>query len=568
MKHKLPSLQEIVQYDFYYYEGELSEGVPAEALAGQMIFCRHEGQLYQLLAPYAWQPALSLPQPSSLQELIPLLANHPTLLIESEPGQPLGYVQAAHLLPLLYDSYRYLEAYFDTMIQTMDASISVVDEEGKTVVWTSGAERIFSIDRKDILERPISDFFPVEMLRCLNTLRTGESVYHLQHQPRPDMFVLINTKPVMLGERIVGAVMAETDITSQVRLNQELYRTTTKVHHLQQEIAKLTPATDPFHAIKGSSAQLQATIELIKKIGTTNATTLILGESGVGKEVFAKALHNVRERPSAPFIALNCGAIPAALFESELFGYERGAFSGADTRGKMGKIELARGGTLFLDEIGDMPLDMQVKLLRVLQDKTYFAVGGTKQVDADFRIIAATNRNLQEMVAAGTFREDLYYRLNVVTLQIPPLRERVEDLIELAHFFLYEFSLRYQRNIEVIPQDVMGEIMSYPWPGNIRELRNTMERLVVLASDGVIKREYLPFALEVIHRTPSETPTQDVQAKTLQEQLELHERNILHLTLEAVEGNKMAAAKRLGISRATLYNRLEKLGVKSPPESR
>ncbi|TGV06095.1 AAA family ATPase, partial [Mesorhizobium sp. M00.F.Ca.ET.186.01.1.1] len=275
-----------------------------------------------------------------------------------------------------------------------------------------------------------------------------------------------------------------------------------------------------------------------------------------GKELFAKAVHDVREGANAPFIAINCGAISPTLFESELFGYEKGAFSGADQKGKKGMIELARGGTLFLDEVGEMPLDMQVKLLRVLQEKKYYPVGGTKQIEADFRIVAATNKNLEEMIREGKFREDLYYRLNVVTLAIPPLRHRIEDTVELAHFFLYEFSLRYNRPIHAISQNVMQNLLQYDWPGNIRELRNAIERLVVFATDGTIREEDLPYSVQSqAKQLPVELPD---DLFSLQEELEAHERRVILRAIELENGNKQAAAKRLGISRATLYNKLNK----------
>jgi PAS domain S-box-containing protein len=502
---------------------------------------------------------LSVPSNRTLPEIVPLLAQHETILVEDETGKPFGYLSRSDVLQAVFQSYQHLEAYFETMIQTMDASISVIDETGRVVVWTEGAEQIFSIKAAEIIGKPITDFFPVNMLQTLKTLKTGESVYRRQHQPREDLFVLINTNPIRLHDRIIGSVAAETDISSQVRLNQELYNATKKVHRLQQEMAKLSPSPDPFQHIKGSSPAIKQIKTIIKKVGSTKAAVLILGESGVGKELFAKATHDIREAPGAPFIAINCGAIPPSLFESELFGYEKGAFSGADQRGKKGMIELARGGTLFLDEIGEMPLHMQVKLLRVLQEKTYYPVGGTAQIEADFRVIAATNRDLEALVKEGKFREDLYYRLHVVTLKIPPLRERIEDVIELANFFLYEFSMRYNRPIHGISQSVMQGLLQYDWPGNIRELRNTIERLVVFSTDGYIKEEDLPFSFQ--GRQKGYPPVMRDGLLPLQEELDQHEKRAIIQALELEKGNKQAAAKRLGISRATLYNKMNKLRI-------
>ncbi|MFY0544148.1 sigma-54 interaction domain-containing protein [Brevibacillus sp. H7] len=504
----------------------------------------------------AWEKAPAIRLDAPLSEAISLLRSSPIVLVVNESGQPEGFLDQGSVLQAVFESYEVLEAYFDTMIKTMDASISIIDEQSRVVVWTEGAERIFSIKAKDIIGHPITDFFPVDMLETLKTLKTGLSLHRHQHQPREDLIVLINTNPILLHDRIIGAVAGETDITSHVRLNQELLNATKKVHHLQQEMAKLSPTSDPFQQIKGNSMAIRRIKTMIQKLKDTQATVLITGESGVGKELFAKAVHDVREGANAPFVAINCGAIPPTLFESELFGYEKGAFSGADQKGKKGMIELTRGGTLFFDEVGEMPLDMQVKLLRVLQEKKYYPVGGTKQIEADFRVVAATNKDLEALVREGKFREDLYYRLNVVTLKIPPLRERIEDTIELTHFFLYEFSLRYNRPIHAISQNVMQNLLQHDWPGNIRELRNTIERLVVFASDGVIKEEDLPISLQT---TPKSAPSVlSGEQISLQKELEEHERRVILRAIELENGNKQAAAKRLGISRATLYNKLNK----------
>lgn len=566
LNHKLPALTELLQTNIRIFNDQellppyLDETVPVFALCQTSWHVADSSHLTANLtidctkAP--WEPAAVTTLDSTLADAIHLLATHNYLLIEKLPGVPVGYLHRGAVIQAIFSSYEILEAYFETMIKTMDASISVIDEKARVMVWTEGAERIFSLKAKETIGRPITEFFPLEMLETLKSLQSGQSLYRHQHQPREDLVVLINTNPIYLHDKIIGAVAAETDITSQVRLNQELLNANKKVNHLQQEMAKLSPRPDPFAHIKGTSLPIRHIQSMIQKLSATQATVLITGESGVGKELFAKAVHDVREGSNAPFIAINCGAISPTLFESELFGYEKGAFSGADQKGKKGMIELARGGTLFLDEVGEMPLDMQVKLLRVLQEKKYYSVGGTKQIEADFRVVAATNKNLEELVKEGKFRQDLFYRLNVVTLKIPPLRERIEDTIELAHFFLYEFSLRYNRPIHAISQNVMQNLLQYDWPGNIRELRNAIERLVVFATDGIIKEEDLPYSLQgQTKQVPIELPP---DLFSLQEEIEAHERRVILRAIELENGNKQAAAKRLGISRATLYNKLGK----------
>ncbi|MED1797949.1 sigma-54 interaction domain-containing protein [Brevibacillus porteri] len=566
LNHKLPALTELIQTNLRIFNAQellppqLDETIPVFVQRQATWYVANSSHLTVNLtidctqAP--WEPAAVTTLDSTLADAIHLLATHNYLLIEKQPGVPIGYLHRGAVIQAIFSSYEILEAYFETMIKTMDASISVIDEKARVMVWTEGAERIFSLKAKETIGRPITEFFPLEMLETLKSLQSGQSLYRHQHQPREDLVVLINTNPIYLHDKIIGAVAAETDITSQVRLNQELLNANKKVNHLQQEMAKLSPTPDPFAQIKGTSLPIRHIKSMIQKLSATQATVLITGESGVGKELFAKAVHDVREGSNAPFIAINCGAISPTLFESELFGYEKGAFSGADQKGKKGMIELARGGTLFLDEVGEMPLDMQVKLLRVLQEKKYYSVGGTKQIEADFRVVAATNKNLEELVKEGKFRQDLFYRLNVVTLKIPPLRERIEDTIELAHFFLYEFSLRYNRPIHAISQNVMQNLLQYDWPGNIRELRNAIERLVVFATDGIIKEEDLPYSLQgQTKQVPIELPP---DLFSLQEEIEAHERRVILRAIELENGNKQAAAKRLGISRATLYNKLGK----------
>lgn len=492
--------------------------------------------------------------------------HYPAVVVTDSSGQALGYITNEQIIDFLYDSYNQLKAFYETVIETSDASVTVIDADERVRTWTEGAEKIFSVTKDEIVGKPIIEFFEHQNLEILESLHKGERVRGKHHKPRSDLFVLINSNPVYFNGRIIGAVVSETDVTNQVVLNEKLFNMSTEVHRLEKEMAKYRPS-DPFNNIKGKSTVMQKTVQVAKKVCSVRSTVLILGESGVGKEVFAKSIHEATEGPDAPFISINCGAIPASLFESELFGYERGAFSGADHKGKKGKIELAKGGSLFLDEIGEMPLEMQVKMLRVLQERKYYKVGGEKEIEADFRVIAATNRDLKELIKEGQFREDLYYRLNVVSLKIPPLKERREDIFELIHYFLNDFSLRYQRPIHHFSQEVMQEMLQYDWPGNVRELRNVVERLVVFATDGVIRKEYLPFQSVMSHSVASGTDLQEKNMEMntvflpLQEEMDQHEKKVLEKALALTHGNKLECSKKLGITRATLYNRLKRLGL-------
>ncbi|WP_066386314.1 sigma-54 interaction domain-containing protein [Neobacillus mesonae] len=541
-----------------------SLGKPA---AVKNLIQRNEDFFYQTAENAALIPCKAVNEDVSTESLIQAFKHHSVIVLLDQNKQPSACITAAQMIDFLYNTYRQLHAFYDTIINTSDASVTVIDANERVRTWTKGAEKIFSVQEEEILGHPITKFFDRSKLEILQTLHTGKRIHGQYHQPRSDLFVLINSNPVYYKNRIIGAVVSETDITNQVLLNEKLFNMSHEVHRLEQEVARYKHSQDPFYIIKGKSSAIQTTIELARKVCTVKSTVLILGESGAGKEVFAKAIHDASEEPNAPFISINCGAIPPSLFESELFGYERGAFSGADYKGKKGKIELAKGGTLFLDEIGEMPLDMQVKLLRVLQERKYYRVGGEKEIDIDFRVIAATNRNLHELMREGKFREDLYYRLNVVTLNIPPLRERYEDIIELTHYFLNEFSQRYGRPIHEISPEVLQEMLQYEWPGNIRELRNIVERLVVFATDGVIRKEYLLFSASRTAALNNQLlPSIESQEKqhiilSLQEEMDRHERKILQRALKIVNGNKLECAKRLGITRATLYNRLKRLGL-------
>lgn len=310
-----------------------------------------------------------------------------------------------------------------------------------------------------------------------------------------------------------------------------------------------------FENIICENRKLKTIVARAKKIANSPSTILVTGESGTGKEVFAQAIHNASDREGGPFVPINCGAIPKELIQSELFGYEAGAFTGADRKGRMGKFEIANGGTLFLDEIGDMPVQMQVNLLRVIADRSIVRVGGSRPISVDVRLIAATNQNLLDEIAKGNFREDLYYRLNVMTFRLPPLRERPEDVIPLAEYHLSRISRRFGKHINRIHPLAKDALAAYSWSGNIREVRNAIEQAVNMARGDIILLKHLP---EYI---------QNQNTKYLP-----HENHILFnlsaLEKEAVEralghynGNITNASKALGIGRNTLYDKIKKYGI-------
>lgn len=302
----------------------------------------------------------------------------------------------------------------------------------------------------------------------------------------------------------------------------------------------------------GSSPQIRRIERTIQKIAPFDATVLLTGESGVGKNRFAGMIHGFSERREAPLIVINCGAIPENLLESELFGYEKGAFTGANLRGKAGLIETAHRGTLFLDEIGDLPLSMQVKLLKVIQEKKITRVGGISEKDVDFRLIAATNKDLLSLVESGGFRKDLFYRLNVVSITIPPIRKRREDIPDLIHYFAARYNEKYGKD-HSFSETAVERMKRYPWPGNVRELENVVEGAILIADHPVITEDMLPPDI----RSETAAERYDTEGRTLKQILEGVEREIV---LEAYEryGTTIKTAEALGISQASVSLKLNK----------
>jgi transcriptional regulator with PAS, ATPase and Fis domain len=315
-------------------------------------------------------------------------------------------------------------------------------------------------------------------------------------------------------------------------------------------------ATFKFDNIVCQNKTLKTTVARAKKIANSPSTILLTGESGTGKEVFAQAIHNASDREGGPFIPINCGAIPKELIQSELFGYEAGAFTGADRKGRMGKFEIANGGTLFLDEIGDMPLKMQVNLLRVIADRSIVRIGGTRHIPVDVRLIAATNKNLLDEVEKGNFREDLYYRLNVVPFRLPPLKERPEDVIPIAEYHLSRISKRFGKQIDRIDPDAKQALAAYCWPGNIREVRNAIEQAVNMTQGSIILLKHLP---EHIHNQETKpVPTENQKSFNLS----ALEKETIERALRHYDGNITRASKALGIGRNTLYDKMKKYDLK------
>ena len=333
---------------------------------------------------------------------------------------------------------------------------------------------------------------------------------------------------------------------------------------LRSEVDKLhmlMQGTEVTREFFGKSKKIQRILNSVEKLAKSSDTTILIeGESGTGKEGFAKFIHQNSSRRNFPFIEINCAAIPKELAESELFGHEKGAFTGAASKTKLGKFELAEGGTILLDEIAELSVDLQVKLLRVLQEKRFYRIGGEKEVSVNVRVLAATNKNLEEEVQKGNFREDLFYRLNVAKVVVPPLRERVGDIPILSYSFLKEFSQKFDKQIIGISSDALSVLESYKWKGNIRELRNVMERVALLIEDNEVKEHHLSSLIENI-KNEKEDDNFVLKIPPKGIKIDLVLKTLILKTLKITNGNQVKAAKILGLSRSKLRYRMEQLGI-------
>nr|WP_238442488.1 sigma 54-interacting transcriptional regulator [Desulforamulus reducens] len=520
------------------------------------IFCAAETDS---LSKRAWRPALFITEDCTMTELLKQWGKAPTAIpvVNNTSNKPIGLLEPLSVANEIYAGFVKLRCFFETVLDQVNESICGIDKLHRVMIWNPKAEELYNVKAEKILSGRIEDFF--SNLRISNCMHEKKEVRGLYHQPCEGAHVLINSAPVFDSGKVIGGLAVEKDITEIVQLNQELNKASTQVKLLEQEIRKISGQDCAFNKLIGRSEAIQKLIVFGKKISVTEATVLLRGESGTGKELLARAIHQNSPRHMNPFIVVNCGAIPNNLFESELFGYEGGAFTGADRKGKPGMFELANGGTLFLDEVGEMPIEMQAKLLRVLQEGTFYRVGGSQSVHVNVRVLAATHRNLEDMINRRQFREDLYYRLNVVALEIPPLRDRREDIPELVHLFMQEFCQKYDKNIKKIEPAVMTAFLDYTWPGNVRELKNAVERLVVLTDGDIIDEAALPENLR--RNTYISLVTSPVSQGKLMNVAVEAEKQLILKTLQQVRGNRSEAARVLGIPRSTLYYKLRQLGI-------
>ncbi len=441
---------------------------------------------------------------------------------------------------------------FKEIFELLYDGIVMVDEAGMIEMISENYCDLLHINMDEVIGKHIADV--IENTRMHIVVKTGQAEIG-SVQKINDRETVVMRIPIRKNGKVVGAIgkVMFTDIHELKTLAGRLNVTETKLDFYKKELKRVQGSKYSFDQIIGNQKEMKEVKELALKVAKSRSTVLIRGESGTGKEWFAHAIHEASPRSEEPFVRLNCAAIPPDLIEAELFGYEEGAFTGAKKGGKPGKIELADGGTLFLDEIGDMPLSMQVKLLRVLQEKEIERVGGTQINQVDIRVIAATNRPLEDMVKKGEFREDLYYRLNVFHIVIPPLRDRGSDIITTAQFILGSMNNELGTSISSLHADVENLFRRYHWPGNVREMQNVIERSIHLADDSTISLEHLPPYL-----TENVEDLSEFTYYSLEREIDKAEMRAIKRALKASGGNRLKAAHLLGIHRASLYRKLEK----------
>ena len=459
------------------------------------------------------------------------------------------------------DSTRALVRTLEEVLAGAGEWMLVVDAGGVVTMISEGYAEFNGTTVAEAVGRHVTEV--IENTRMHIVARTGIPEIG-ERQTIRGRQMIVNRIPLRDGDRVIGAygrVIFKT--VEQLReLASKMNILESKVRYYEEELTHLRGARYTFASIVGSGPSVTAAKAEAERASRTDSTVLLRGETGTGKELFAHAIHAAGARRAGPFIKLNCAAVPAELLESELFGYEEGAFTGARRGGKPGKFELAAGGTLFLDEIGDMPLPMQAKLLRVLQEREVDRLGGTGSRRVDLRLISATSRNLEELVGQGKFRADLYYRVNVIPVRVPPLRERAEDLRPLSEAFLAGLAADTGEPRKRVSAELLEILESYAWPGNVRELQNVLERAVAMSRGEVLLPEHIP-----AHLVRDATGARkEVAPGSLASARAEAERAAIVAALGAAGGNKSKAAAMLRIHRVKLYEKLKRHGIAAPPK--
>lgn len=441
------------------------------------------------------------------------------------------------------------------ILDSIADGVFTVDPNWKITSFNRSAERITGINKAEALGRYCWDVFKASICeKCCSLRRTMETGHPIVNQP----IFIVNSKGDRIPVSISTAILK--DAKGEIIGGVETFRDLRVVEELRKELAN----QHSFMDIISKNREMQHLFATLELVSESDATILVVGESGTGKELFAKAVHSLSNRNKGPMVTVNCGSLPDTLLESELFGYKAGAFTDAK-KDKPGRIALAENGTLFLDEIGDVSNLLQVRLLRVLQDKVYEPLGSTKTEKANVRIVAATNKNLEHLVKKNLFREDLYYRINVVKLILPPLRERKEDIPLLAEHFIKKFNILRGKEIQGASPEVMDTLMAYDYPGNIRELENIIEYATVVSQNSLIRFKNLPENIRRLSENKVKTDPKDIDEKTFS--LDAMEKDFIYEVLKKTNWNRSAAAAQIGIHPTTLWRKIKRLKIDIPKQN-
>lgn len=454
-------------------------------------------------------------------------------------------------------SYNFTKENFAQILNFFYDGVWITDGSGKVLFINDAICELMNVNRDDILDKSTQSLLSNKLFSdsvILDVIKHKKVCSKVSVNYNSDLTVLATATPILDEDGEIMFIVNNVRNISQIKKFQdEVVKKETLLAKKNEEI-KLLKIKLGNEDIIGVNQKYIDTLQLAQRVAKFDeSTVLILGESGTGKEVIAETIVQNSKRKNKPFIKVNCGAIPEQLLESELFGYEKGAFTGANSKGKIGLFEAANEGTILLDEIGDLPIQLQVKLLRALQQKQIFRIGSSKPISLNIRILASTHRHLDKMVAEGKFREDLYYRLNVVNINIPPLRERVEDIIPLVNFYLKKFNSKYDIN-KHIDQNTFYYFENYPWPGNIRELENIIENLVITSHDDCITKFDLPD--KFFTQTSDESSIKSDKIIPLKDAVHLVEKNLINTAIEKY-GSCRKAAKVLGVNPSTIVRKLQ-----------
>ena len=444
--------------------------------------------------------------------------------------------------------------YWDMVVDLIHDGVMIVDMNGNIVSCNHALTEMTGFSREEVMNQPCS------ILQCSSCkmVRTPEGKHwcrlytigdiknqktKLIRKDKKELHVMKSASVIKEDGKIIGAVETLTDITELME----------KEHQIE-EFKRELQSEYTFEGMVGVSSKMQRTFDMIANVAVSDAPALIIGESGTGKELVARAIHENSERKNKPYIQVNCAALNESILESELFGHVKGAYTGA-YQDRKGRFEVANGGDIFLDEIGDLPQSIQVKLLRVLEEKVIERVGDNHSIPVDVRIITATNRNLKRLVEEGTFRSDFYYRINVLPIDLPPLRERKEDIPVLAQMFYRRMQMKSDKTIFGISPKAMQALVNYPWPGNVRELKSAFEYAFVTCNENSIGIEHLPPDISASRNETVENPQKTAVS------LNDHKKQALLQALDQANGNKSKAAKILGVSRVTVWNQMHRFGI-------